>query len=437
MKKLLLSFLGLGLVLGVNAQGFVEEFNYGSVGDSLSTIAGSNWVGHSGNANHIQYVTTGLTVSGYTSSTNAGGALTFAQGSGSREDINKLISPAPASGNVYASFILRMTTVAGTSGAYFTHFAQTAGSTGVTTLKARLFIKESSTTAGTFNLGLTKDGAATAAVWSPTDYNANQNYIVVLKYAFSATANDTCYAYVFNGLMPAVEPAPTITISTAEVAKTDLTELASFCVRQSTENTCAGTIDGLRIATSWNNSQLPVKYNDLSATGTDNGNLLKWSTASEKNNSHFNIERSVNGAEYEVIGLVKGAGNTNKVTSYAFTDVQQHAGTTCYRLNQVDFNGVSELSKSVCVTAEKVKQASVNTTPNPFNDKITVAYTTANVSAVTFEVIDMIGKVHYASTEQVKGDHEFNVNTSALPQGVYFIRITNGTEVKTQRIIKK
>ncbi|MES2690819.1 MAG: T9SS type A sorting domain-containing protein [Bacteroidota bacterium] len=182
---------------------------------------------------------------------------------------------------------------------------------------------------------------------------------------------------------------------------------------------------------------LPVKYNSLTAANTPNGNLVKWSTASEKNNSHFNIERSLNGSEYEVIGLVKGAGNTNKVMSYSFVDVGNYTGTACYRLNQVDYDGNSELSKSVCVTTEQAKAAVVATTPNPFNDKITVVYNSATASAVTFEVIDLIGKVHYNTTEHVKGDHAFTVNTSAFPQGIYFIRITNGNEVKTQRIIKK
>lgn len=182
---------------------------------------------------------------------------------------------------------------------------------------------------------------------------------------------------------------------------------------------------------------LPVKYNSFTATNTPNGNQLKWSTASETNNHRFDIERSVNGSEFVLIGMVKGNGNSNRVNNYSFVDVDVTAGTSCYRLSQVDFNGSSELSKSVCVTTEKTKAAAVSTTPNPFSDKITVAYTTANLSAVTFEVIDMIGKVHYAATEQVKGEHAFTVNTSALPQGVYFVRITNGTEVKTQRIIKK
>ena len=182
---------------------------------------------------------------------------------------------------------------------------------------------------------------------------------------------------------------------------------------------------------------LPVKYNSFTAVSTPNGNQLKWSTASEVNNHRFDIERSVNGGDFVLIGMVKGNGNSSRVNNYSFTDVDVAAGTACYRLSQVDFNGASELSKTVCVTTDKTKAAAVSTTPNPFSDKITVAYSTDNTSNVTFEVIDMIGKVHYSATEQVKGEHAFTVNTSALPQGVYFIRITNGDEVKTQRIIKK
>jgi hypothetical protein len=55
----------------------------------------------------------------------------------------------------------------------------------------------------------------------------------------------------------------------------------------------------------------------VASTGTGNDNLLTWQTASEVNNSHFNIERSTNGSTFHSIGQVKG---NNKPSCYQYVD---------------------------------------------------------------------------------------------------------------------
>lgn len=182
---------------------------------------------------------------------------------------------------------------------------------------------------------------------------------------------------------------------------------------------------------------LPVSLQSLTATRTPDGNVISWVTATESNNNMFYVERSLNNGRFEVIGTVKGAGNSSKSISYSFTDADAGKAGACYRLNQVDFDGNSTISKTVCVVADQSKQP-VSTTPNPFNDRLEVVYNAATHTNVSVEVIDLLGKVHYSNTESVNdGSNTFRVNTASLPAGVYFVRITNGTDVSTQRIIKK
>src|SRR5580704_6146810 len=47
---------------------------------------------------------------------------------------------------------------------------------------------------------------------------------------------------------------------------------------------------------------------------------LKWSTATEINNSYFTIQKSADGISWQSIGRVEGAGNSLMLHIYSFTD---------------------------------------------------------------------------------------------------------------------
>lgn len=82
----------------------------------------------------------------------------------------------------------------------------------------------------------------------------------------------------------------------------------------------------------------PVKLLSFTGKEATNGVRLNWSTASEQNNSHYEIYRSADGQSFAKIGSVKGNGTTNEVLNYSFTDVSPLSGTAYYRLRQVDFD---------------------------------------------------------------------------------------------------
>lgn len=75
-----------------------------------------------------------------------------------------------------------------------------------------------------------------------------------------------------------------------------------------------------------------------------NGDVLEWATASEENNSHFEVERSVDGRDFLAIGKVEGNGTTSERNEYKYNIPQ---GAAYYRLKQVDFDGAYEYSDVV------------------------------------------------------------------------------------------
>ncbi len=69
---------------------------------------------------------------------------------------------------------------------------------------------------------------------------------------------------------------------------------------------------------------------------------VEWATASESNNDYYSIERSNDGTNWESISLINGAGNSNNVSTYSFSDFSPFIGIAYYRLKQTDFDGKYE-----------------------------------------------------------------------------------------------
>lgn len=102
---------------------------------------------------------------------------------------------------------------------------------------------------------------------------------------------------------------------------------------------------------------------------------LEWTTETETNNIGFEIQRQENGAEFERIGFVAGAGTTTSHRSYRYVDAKVSGGTYCYRLKQIDANGSFEFSDIRTVTlAAPVDYKLEKCFPNPFNPETTINY---------------------------------------------------------------
>lgn len=185
---------------------------------------------------------------------------------------------------------------------------------------------------------------------------------------------------------------------------------------------------------------LPVKLSSFYATKKNDTKVsLNWSTAQEINASHFVVERSFDGKEYDEAGLVFAIGNTNANSNYKFTDdlKSKHSNIIYYRLRIVDMDGKTEKSVvRIIRSAEEKEYAKILTYPNPVVNELRVQLPVSwQNNAVNIEVFNNSGQIVKRQIANRAGQTEV-VNVNDLESGIYFVRAGNGTESSTQRIAK-
>ena len=94
----------------------------------------------------------------------------------------------------------------------------------------------------------------------------------------------------------------------------------------------------------FNAAPLPVDLTLFSATVEEDKVRLNWTTASEKNNNLFEIEKSADGVNFEKLTSVAGAGDSDVKIDYHRYDERPFLGDNYYRLKQIDFDGKFEYS---------------------------------------------------------------------------------------------
>jgi len=182
---------------------------------------------------------------------------------------------------------------------------------------------------------------------------------------------------------------------------------------------------------------LPVELLSFSSSVVDDDVTLNWTTATETNNSGFQIERNTplnplsrGEAEgrgvWENISFVSGNGTTTETQTYSFKDENLSTGKYQYRLKQIDFDGTFEYSNIVeGEILPPIKFSLEQNFPNPFNPTTTIKWQTPKEAFQTLKVFDVLGNEVAILVNEVKpaGLHQVEFNASALASGLYFYHL--------------
>jgi hypothetical protein len=185
-----------------------------------------------------------------------------------------------------------------------------------------------------------------------------------------------------------------------------------------------------------NNIILPVKLESFNGVYKNEKVKLNWSTSAEINFSRFEVERSVNGVDYNEAGIVFGDGNSATTTKYEFPDDLSSVNSAIiyYRLKMVDDDETFSYSPVVVIRREANASARLSIFPNPSSGG-NVQFRLSSVSrgSIEIKIFDLNGKILSKQVQSVSdGNNSINVKLPVLNNGVYTMQVT-GRE-KTENI---
>jgi hypothetical protein len=168
---------------------------------------------------------------------------------------------------------------------------------------------------------------------------------------------------------------------------------------------------------------VPVELVSFNAAVSDNGVKLSWATATEINNSGFEIERSVDNNAFQKISFVGGHGTTSETSTYSYFDASVNTGKYYYRLKQIDYDGTFAYSNSVMVDVNLVQSYQLaQNFPNPFNPSTTINFSLPVEAKVTIKIYNLLGKEVEAAVNSklAAGQHSLDLDLGTLSSGIYF-----------------
>lgn len=256
--------------------------------------------------------------------------------------------------------------------------------------------------------GTTPGGVAVAVEWSST----NNQWEITLTCGL-------CSGLTFINSSNTPSSPPDLTLGTWTNLPNDGTVLETF--------SGSGTTN-----------VLPVELVDFYVISQQYSIGLKWVTAWEETNEGFEVQRSIDGQNYEVIDFVDGYGNSLITQEYVYEDKTVEKGIEYYyRLRQLDYNGNFGFSPVITARIDTDEAKVGNFYPNPTNGITNVNYTSNTNEELVVSVFNITGQQVLQETRNVtEGLNNLNFNFGKLEKGTYFIRLQIGEDdIQYQKVV--
>jgi hypothetical protein len=178
-------------------------------------------------------------------------------------------------------------------------------------------------------------------------------------------------------------------------------------------------IDSLRF-----DAALPLTL--LSFTGQVQGQtaLLQWSTTSEVNVKHFELERSTNGSTFTRIAQIAATNGTG-THQYSYPDADfgtLPATRVLYRLKMMDKDGQYTYSPIVLLSKQNTPLFSMKLYPNPAHQTANVEVISTTAGKAALQLMDVGGKqISLRTVEMVRGRQTYQLPLNGLAQGAYIL----------------
>ena len=190
------------------------------------------------------------------------------------------------------------------------------------------------------------------------------------------------------------------------------------------------------------NTPLPIELISFTATLKFDIVELKWSTASELNNDHFTIERTIDLEHFEEITTISGNGTTKATHHYNTTDNSPAYGRSYYRLKQTDYDGKYTYSDLRVIDYEGPKFATLRVYPNPLSDTKNLNVVVTGLkeqSDVPIMIYNVQGQLVYEQTlhTDIPGTLNLEIEfTDRLRSGLYIIKAGSTLQLMQKLVVE-
>ena len=168
------------------------------------------------------------------------------------------------------------------------------------------------------------------------------------------------------------------------------------------------------------------------------GNLIQWTTAAEKDNAYFTLYHSKDGQNFVPIENQQGAGTTTTTQRYEFLHETATAGNNYYRLDQTDFDGTTTSSTIINLVRTERNDVSIQIVPVPATDFINIYSSNrfAENEKVELNVYDLTGRL-IEQKMVLPNENSITLDVEHFAAGVYLISLNDGNTIATEKFVKK
>jgi len=184
---------------------------------------------------------------------------------------------------------------------------------------------------------------------------------------------------------------------------------------------------------------VPIRLDQYNARALGSNSVLNtWQTAQEINSSHFVVERSIDGRNFNEVGRMQAATNSMVMRNYRFTDqtVDFNAnGIYYYRLKMVDLDGSASYSQIEKVTNSTFQ--SIIIFPNPVREVLNIQLYAEQQENALIQIYDLKGSlITKRKINITKGANLLKQEVFNLADGSYYV-VIQGSRVWKAYFVKE
>jgi hypothetical protein len=163
--------------------------------------------------------------------------------------------------------------------------------------------------------------------------------------------------------------------------------------------------------------------------------LLTWSTRSERNSSHFEVLRSNSGSQFEKMGEVRAAGNSNDLQEYEFIDESPEIGKNYYQIKELDINGDYVYSDILQLSFDE-ESLKFTIVPNPSPGNQINVHGSRAFEGLNLSLFDNVGRtISLKNIEQTGSSIMLLKPATELSSGNYYLKIEEGAKTYIKKVV--